>query len=131
MNIITYQFADGTISEVIVSDELYAVHEELVKKEKRNHWKNTRRHISLDYLNKHEIDIEAENSDPLTGVIRSEEELRLHEVISLLSKPQRELVKKVFFDGLTTIEIAKSEGVSQSAISHRLATVYKKLKKLF
>ena len=50
MSKIKYTFADGTTSEIEVTDEIYAVHIELANEEKRNHWKETRRHISLNYL---------------------------------------------------------------------------------
>ena len=46
MQTIKYTFADGTTSEIEVTDELYALHLVLVQQEKRNHWKETRRHIS-------------------------------------------------------------------------------------
>lgn len=130
MKTIKYEFNDGTISEVEVSDELYAVHEQLLQEEKRNHWKNTRRHISLDYLNEHEIDIEAPDSDPLIVLIRREDKENLNAAIALLSDKQRELVQKVFFDGMTMTAIAEQENMSQQAISKKIAVIYKKLKKL-
>ena len=55
MQKIKYEFADGTTSEIEVTDELYALHLELVQQEKRNHWKETRRHISLNYLTENGI----------------------------------------------------------------------------
>lgn len=38
MQAIKYTFADGTTSEVEVSDELYALHLQLLQADKRNHW---------------------------------------------------------------------------------------------
>lgn len=49
MQTIKYRFADGTTSEIEVTDEFYTLYAELVQQEKRNHWKETRRHISLEY----------------------------------------------------------------------------------
>ncbi len=43
MPTIKYKFADGTTSEIEVTDELYALHLQLVQEEKRNHWRETRR----------------------------------------------------------------------------------------
>ena len=37
MQKIKYEFADGTTSEIEVTDELYALHLELVQQEKRTH----------------------------------------------------------------------------------------------
>lgn len=50
MQTIRYIFSDGTTSEIEVTDEFYTLYAELVQQEKRNHWKETRRHISLNYL---------------------------------------------------------------------------------
>ena len=47
MQKIEYEFLDGATSKIEVTDELYALHLELVQEEKRNHWRETRRHISL------------------------------------------------------------------------------------
>jgi RNA polymerase sigma-70 factor (ECF subfamily) len=130
MKTVTYTFCNGTVSEAVVSDELYAVVTEMVQEEKRNHKRETRRHVSLDYLHSKGIDFEAHGTDPLTVLIKREDEARLREAIRLLSDKQRELVEKVFFNGTTVTEIAAAEGVDRTAISHRLSTVYGKLKKL-
>ena len=65
MQTIKYIFADGTTSEIEVTDEFYALYAELVQQEKRNHWKETRRHISLDYLNENGIDFASPAADLL------------------------------------------------------------------
>ena len=65
MQTIKYRFADGTTSEIEVADEFYTLYAELVQQEKRNHWKETRRHISLDYLNENGIDFESPAADLL------------------------------------------------------------------
>ena len=62
MQTIKYRFADGTTSEIEVTDEFYTLYAELVQQEKRNHWKETRRHTSLDYLNENGIDFESPQS---------------------------------------------------------------------
>ena len=49
MQTIKYKFADGTTNEVEVTEEIYLIHLELLQQEKRNHWKETRRHTSLYY----------------------------------------------------------------------------------
>ncbi len=130
MQKIKYEFADGTTSEIEVTDELYALHLELVQQEKRNHWRETRRHISLNYLSDKGIDIESNAADPLDDCEQRDNEERLHNAIKHLSDKQRELAQKVFYDGMTLTAIAKEKGVSQPAITQQLATVIKKLKKL-
>lgn len=51
MQKIKYIFADGTTSEIEVTDELYALHFQLLQEEKRNHWRETRRHLTLQTQN--------------------------------------------------------------------------------
>ena len=63
MQTIKYVFADGTTSEIEVTDEVYALHLQLLQEEKRNHWRETRRHISLDYLNENGIDFASPAAD--------------------------------------------------------------------
>lgn len=127
---IKYTFADGTTSEIEVSDELYALHLQLLQEEKRNHWRETRRHTSLNYLMEMGVDFIDTAADLLTAVELREDDERVHKAIAVLSERQRELAQKVFFEGMTLTAIAKEKGISQSAISQQLATVIKKLKKL-
>lgn len=129
MEIIRYEFCDGTVSEVQVSNELYVIYEELVRQEKRNHWRNTRRHVSLDYLNQHDIGIEAPFSDPLSILIRQEENAEHEQVLAVLSEKQRELLETVYIDGKTMADIARTEGVDSSSVRHRMMRVINKLKK--
>lgn len=130
MQTIKYRFADGTASEIEVTDEFYILYAELVQQEKRNHWKETRRHISLEYLNENGIDFASPAADLLSVLIQQEDEKQIHKAIAMLSDKQKDLAEKVFFKGMTLTAIAKEKGVSQPAITQQLATVLKKLKKL-
>lgn len=129
MQKIKYTFADGTTSEIEVTNELYAVHLQLVQDEKRNHWRETRRHISLNYLMEMGVDFADIAADSFAAVELREDDKRIHKAVAALSERQRELVQKVFFEGMTLTAIAKEKGVSQPAITQQLATVIKKLKK--
>ncbi len=131
MQTIKYEFSDGTTSEIEVSDELYALHLQLLQEEKRNHWKETRRHISLNYLNELGVDFADGNADPLSALIRQEDDERIHKAMALLSDKQRALLEKVFYGNMSLREIERQTGVSHQALSGQLATIYKKLKKLF
>ena len=84
----------------------------------------------MDYLNENGIDFESPAADPLSALLRNEDEERIHNAINQLSDKQKELAEKVFFKGMTLTAIAKEKGVSQPAITQQLATVLKKLKKL-
>ena len=129
MKTIQYKFNDGSIKEISVTDELYALHLELLQEEKRNHWKETRRHISLDYLMEQGADIADGDGDPLSALIEKTDDERIHKALSLLSDKQRSLIEKVFYNDLSLREIARQTGVSHQALSQQLATIYKKLKK--
>ena len=129
MQKIKYKFADGTTSEIEVTDELYALHLELVQQEKRNHWKETRRHISLNYLTENGIDFEDKAADSLSAYLRREDDERIHNAITKLLPEQQALIKKIYYEGKTITEIAKAKNVGKSAIANRLTRIYIKIKK--
>ncbi len=131
MQTIKYVFADGTTSEIEVTDEVYALHLQLLQEEKRNHWRETRRHISLDYLNENGIDFASPAADLLSVLIQQEDEKQIHKAIAALSDKQKRLVQAVFYEGKSLREIARQSGISHQALSKQLATVYKKIKKFF
>lgn len=130
MQTIKYKFADGTTSTVEVTDELHAVHLEIVQQEKRNHWRETRRHTSLYYFTDTGIDFEDTRTDsPFESYIRKENIANIRKAISMLTPKRQELVYKVFFLGKSFSAIAKETGVSKSAVSRQMQTVYKHLRK--
>ena len=130
MATIKYEFCDGTVSEHETDDGgLLAAHEQLVNKEKRNHWKNTRRHISLQYLQEHGADITDGGGDLLDALIRQEDNAPRKRLLAALSPEQRELLEMVYIDGMTMAEIARAEGVDSSSVRHRMMRIIKKLKK--
>ena len=131
MKTITYRFCDGTVSETAVSDELYAVIAGMDKREQLDERRETRRHISLNYLNEYGIDIEDGGGDPFTALVQKEDKAAYDKMLSVLTAEQRELLESVYIDGLTLTEIARQKGVSQQAISKRIAVIIKKLKKSF
>ena len=130
MKTIQYKFNDGTTKEISVTDELYALHLELLQEEKRNHWRETRRHISLEYLMEQGVDIaDHDNGDPLSALIEKTDDERIKNALSYLTDKQRALIEKVFYNDLSLREIARQTGISHQALSQQLATIYKKLKK--
>lgn len=94
MQTIKYRFADGTTSEIEVTDKFYALYAERIQQEKRNHWKETRRHTSLNYLMENGIDFESPAADPLSVLLRSEDEERIHNAINQLSDKQSGLLRQ-------------------------------------
>ena len=129
MQIIIYKFVDGTTNEIEVTDELYLIHLQLVQMEKRNHWRETRRHTSLNYLIENGIDFEDKSADTLAIIIRRENIERVHKALLTLSDKRRDLVRKVFYEEMTMRQIASQTGVSHTAISQRMKTIRKRLQK--
>ena len=129
MQVIIYKFVDGTTNEIEVTDELYLIHLELVQMEKRNHWRETRRHTSLNYLIENGIDFEDKSADTLAIIIRRENIERVHKALLTLSNKRCELVHKVFYEEITMRAIARERGVSHSSISQQMATIRKHLQK--
>ncbi|MDE5722102.1 MAG: sigma-70 family RNA polymerase sigma factor [Clostridia bacterium] len=129
MQVIKYKFVDGTTNEIEVTDELYLIHLQLVQMEKRNHWRETRRHTSLNYLIENGIDFEDKSADTLAIIIRCENIERVHKALLTLSDKRRELVHKFYYEELTMRQISSQTGVSHTAISQRMKTIRNRLKK--
>lgn len=130
MQTIKYKFADGTTKEVEVTEEIYLIHLELLQQEKCNHWKETRRHTSLYYFIEMGIDFEDKRTEsPLELYIRKENILSVHKAISQLTDKRQELIRKAYFQEMSFRAIAKEKGLSKSAISQRMKTIYKHLRK--
>lgn len=129
MQKIKYTFADGTTSEIEVTDELYALHLQLVQEEKRNHWRETRRHISLYYLLENGVDFADPAADPFAAAVLREDEERLKQAISKLLPEQRELLRQVYFEYIPQTEIAAKQGVTKKAINNRLSRILQRLQK--
>lgn len=93
-----------------------------------NH-RETRRHVSLEAYDPYGALVK-DDADPLQEVINKEELDQLHQSISQLTPAQRKLLMKKFWDGMQQIDIAKDEGVSKMAITKRLQTIKRRLKKI-
>ena len=122
----TYKFVTGESVGIEVSAELEALLKNEDRMEYNSDHANTRRHVSINMAE----DAEGmQFTDPAT-MPPPEYTTRLLLAFDALRKDQQELVRAIYFDGLTISEYADSEGVSQAAISQRLQTVQKKLRKI-
>jgi len=61
----------------------------------------------------------------------SETDERVQMALEHLRPDQKRLIRAVYFDGTSVNDFAAMEGVSGSAITHRLRTAEKNLKKIF
>jgi RNA polymerase sigma factor (sigma-70 family) len=126
---IKYESTIGKPVEIEVSDEWREVLIELDRQEYNINHKETRRHTSLDGLD-YEGEWFVTENDIDELLIQSELSQSMREAVHNLNQAQQELISAVFFQGISISEYAKLEGVSQSAVSQRLITALKKLKKL-
>ena len=102
---------------------------ELNRIEYNDNHRETRRHVSLEAYDPYGALVK-DDADPLQEVINKEELDQLHQSISQLTPAQRKLLMKKFWDGVKQIDIAKDEGVSKMAITKRLQTIKRRLKKI-
>ena len=129
MQVIIYKFVDGTTNAVEVTEDIYLIHLELLQQEKRNHWKETRRHTSLYYLMENGIDFEDKRIDIFAEIVRKENAERVHRALLTLSDKRRDLVHKVYYEEMSYRAIAEQIGVTHTAISQRMKTIRKRLQK--
>lgn len=130
MRVILYKFVDGTVNAVEVTEELYLIHLQLVQMEKRNHWKETRRHTSLYYFTEMGIDFEDKHTEsPLDICIRKESIEQVHKALSTLTDKRQALVHNVFYEETSMREIARQSGLCHSAISQQMKTIRGQLQK--
>jgi len=122
--VIRYEFCDGTLSEVEVSDALFAVHKRIDKRIENGDRRETRRHNSLEQLaERRDTEIIDGRVDVETDYIKSEEKS-----LSMLSDNERELLESVYIDGKTMAEIAREKGVAHSTVKTKIYRILKKLK---
>ena len=126
---IQYKFATETLS-IDVPDDWGEILSELDRQEYTNDHTETRRHYSLEGKVYEGMDYAVEDPGLEALFVGPTDEERLHAVIRQLSPGQQEMVRAIYFENVSVNDYAARMGVTQSAISHRLQTVKKKLKKL-
>ena len=127
---ITYRFVTGEVTVIDVPNEIRAVIVDLDRQEYNNDHKETRRHYSLEGKVYEGMDYAVEDPGLEALFAGPTDEERLHAAIRQLSHDQQEMVRAIYFENVSVNDYAARMGVTQSAISHRLQTVKKKLKKL-
>lgn len=100
--------------------------EEVNKPTFNNNQTETRRHCSLDAMQEAGMDLSNEDDIELPD----EKYAELRVAIAQLKPEQQELLRKVFYEEIKQVDIAKSEGVGKTAIENRMTRIYSRLKKL-
>lgn len=130
MAVIRYEFADGTTSEIEVTEEFAESYAEMEHREYLVNRKETRRHQSLDNSMEHGFDVADPNVNVFEQVERRLWTERLHKAIAALSPEQQELLRQVYFEYIPQKEIAERKNVSTVAIHNRLERILARLKKI-
>lgn len=130
MKTITYKFADGTTSAVEVSDEFYSLYQDMEKADELSERKHSRRSQSLERSVDNGWDVADPDADVPTIFEINERNSQLYAAISTLTPEQQTLIKQVFFERISQVEIAERQGVTKKAINNRLTRILRKLKKV-
>lgn len=126
---IQYKFVNETIS-IAVPDDWGEILIDLDRQEYNNDHKETRRHYSLEGKVYEGMDYAVEDPGLEALFAGPTDEERLRAAIQKLDPDQQKMVQAIYFENVSVNDYAARMGVTQSAISHRLQTVRKKLKKL-
>ena len=122
----TYRFANGDVNEIEVTEDQAFALADLDRLEYNNDHANTRRHISLDMAMEDE-GMQFGSTSCWEQALSAD---NVNTMLTGLSDEQAALIRAVFIDGITVCDIAKQQGVSQSAITQRLQTAKKKIKNI-
>ena len=100
--------------------------EEINKPTFNNNQTETRRHYSLNAMQDAGMNLSSEEDIELPD----ERYAELRAAIAQLKPEQQELIRKVFYEEIKQVDIAKSEGVGKTAIENRMTRIYSRLKKI-
>ena len=124
-----YHFSNGETISIDVSDDWGEILIDLDRQEYNNNHKETRRHYSLEGKVYEGMDYAVEDPGLEALFADSTDEERLRAAIQKLAPDQQAMIRAIYFEGVSVNDYAARMGVTQSAISHRLQTVKKILKK--
>ena len=125
-----YHFSNGETISIEIPDNWGEILIDLNRLEYNNDHKETRRHYSLEGKVYEGKDYAVEDPGLEALFAGPTEEERLRAAIQKLDPDQQAMIRAIYFEGVSVNDYAARMGVTQSAISHRLQTVKKKLKKL-
>ncbi|MCM1308897.1 MAG: sigma-70 family RNA polymerase sigma factor [Butyrivibrio sp.] len=93
------------------------------------HQTETRRHVLLSALDPEERYFSDEH-ELQSELLLKEEYAELHRALKELTPSQRELLRRVYWEGAKQAEIAREQKVSEAAVARRMKRIYSALKKL-
>ena len=102
--------------------------EECNKPTYNSHHRESRRHVSFDALDPEGDTLAGSDGIDLGLVPDCFDDL--HRAIGKLQKRQQETLRKVFWEDMKQVEIARAEGVGESAVAQRMAAIVARLRKI-
>lgn len=126
----TYHFVNESV-EIEINEHWAQVLRELDRQETNKNRKETRRHCSLEALDKDGDSLAGDELSPEELLERWEEAERVRRAVRALEAAQQELLREIYACGKRQAEIAREEGVSRANISKRLKRAYRRLEKIF
>ncbi|HML35642.1 MULTISPECIES: sigma-70 family RNA polymerase sigma factor [Sporomusa] len=127
---IKYCFVTGETVEITVPEHMVTAILKNDMEIKNNNRRESNKHYSFDELQTKGMQLP--DRQPVTTFYLEQQEMRkmLSKAVQALLPQQQWLLQQIFFEERSMTEIAREEGVTVSAISHRLELIYKKLKRL-
>lgn len=127
---IEYKFVTGENVSIEVYGEFEEIMLELDKSLKNNDRKETRRHESLDLLDKDTKSMDV-TADILGDVCRNLDKDKLYDAIAKLKPQEQEVIHNLYLcqNPISQIELARIKNVSIGSIKMQLQRIKNKLKK--
>lgn len=85
--------------------------------------------LSLDVFKEQGLEIADTQSNPEAELIQKQEKEALYQAIAQLTPRQQEMVRMVFFEGMSQECVANTLGISVQAVSNAMARIYASLEK--
>ena len=128
-------YVNGTMVEIEVEDDFASKYNELDHESKkaaeRHRWHKRKHLLRLDVIDEDDEILASSDEDIEETAIKNEEYNTLHKALKTLLPQQQELIKKIYFEGKTQIEVAKELGITDAAVRNRLKKIFEKIKKVF
>lgn len=102
--------------------------EECNKPTYNSHHRESRRHVSFDALDP--LGDTIIGSDDIDLDLTADEYADLYRAIDKLQRRQKETLHKLFWEDMKQVEIAREEGVGESAVAQRMAAIVARLRKI-
>ena len=128
---IKYEFVNGEVVEIEVSEEWAEVLAELDRQEYNNDKKETRRHCTMDVLGDEGEWMTDENADPANLLLAGQERETVQGALDKLTPKQRDVLERVYIEGWSITRYAAVCGISQPVATKRIYAAEKKFKKVF